>query len=425
MPPLPDGAKQPKVEMPDKYSGANDHQEFYQWLDGVLNWMRSYNLCGPDADAHRLQYLRQHLSKEAADWYTQDVDHPSATASPMFEDTICALHTQFVHSNTAAKATEDFAHCTYSYRGGVEKFAEELKQRAKEMIVHPNEYEMRVRLITGLPKQMAYHMQVHRGLSAEYCSWGTILEHARQLEDAYRQVEHTPSQKTSIYGAGQPNHNPSRPKDSHPSGDRRDRDRSHDHNRSWDHDRSRSCSCGRSVDRRLDRREHTDRKSSKTRFPPRPPTPGPAAPKDNACFACSKVGHFKGDPQCPKSREAGGQSASAARPKPRFHAQRVESEAANSDFRNGWGGSQYSEGGPPEDPQDGSEGEDEGSEILRAHAMRVLEQEQLPTLRSMRVMADELEDEQWHSCEEESDGEADTIRLQAMRTTKSGAPIEF
>ncbi|KAI1788257.1 hypothetical protein LXA43DRAFT_846194, partial [Ganoderma leucocontextum] len=107
--PLPDGAKQPKIEMPEKYAGANDHQEFYRWLDGILNWLRSYNLCGPDADAHRLQYLRQHLTKEAADWYARDVDHPSAEVRPTFEDMICALHTRFVHSNTAAKATEDFA----------------------------------------------------------------------------------------------------------------------------------------------------------------------------------------------------------------------------------------------------------------------------------------------------------------------------
>ncbi|KAI1782381.1 hypothetical protein LXA43DRAFT_868207, partial [Ganoderma leucocontextum] len=107
--PLPEGAKQPKIEMPEKYAGSSDHQVFYRWLDGVLNWMRAYNLCGPNADLHRLRYLRQHLTKDAEEWYTREVDHPSITVIPMFEDAICAMHVRFIHSNTAAKATEEFA----------------------------------------------------------------------------------------------------------------------------------------------------------------------------------------------------------------------------------------------------------------------------------------------------------------------------
>lgn len=124
--------------------------------------MRAYNICGPDADAHRIQCLRQHLSKEAAEWYTQEVDHPSIESSLTFEDTVCAMHARFIHANTAARATEEFAHCAYTPRGGVEKFAESLKRRAKEMIVHPNDYEMRFRLFHGLPKHMVDDLQISR-----------------------------------------------------------------------------------------------------------------------------------------------------------------------------------------------------------------------------------------------------------------------
>ncbi|KAI1788260.1 hypothetical protein LXA43DRAFT_1063722 [Ganoderma leucocontextum] len=420
MPPLPEGAKQPKVEMPEKYAGANDHQKFYRWLD----------------DTHRLQYLRQHLMKEAADWYAQEVDHPSVAATPMFEDTICALHTRFVHSNTVAKATEDFAQCIYSHCGGIEKFAEELKWWAKEMIIHPNEYEMRVRLLSGLPKQMVYHMQVHRGISAEYCTWDTILEHAWQLEDAYRCVDNVFSQKTSVYGAtpGPPNH--SSPWPGHNSGHTTDhRDRSHSH--------SRGCS----IECQPERRERDDRGCqsrprdiSKTRFPPCPLTPGPAAPKDNACFACGKIGHFKGDPQCPRSRDIG-QSASAAHPKPQFHVQRVEPESTgrvddNGDLRDGWGGLQYSDDAPPADSQSEPEGEDKGSEIIRAYAMRTLEQENVPTLRSMRVTVEDTEDPEIQAARSMpqlpqdypcvlDEGTSESVHIHPMRTTKTGAPIEY
>ena len=185
-PPLPGGAKQPKIEMPDKYSSADDHQEFYWWLGGVLIWMHAYNLCSPDADVHHIQYLRQHLLKEATEWYTQEVDHPSMEIILTFKDTMCAMHAWFIHSNMAAKATEEFAHCTYSQQGGIEKFAEKLKWHAKEMIAHPNEYEMCMRLFYRLPKRMVTDLQVHHGISPEYCTWDTILEHSQQLEDAYR-----------------------------------------------------------------------------------------------------------------------------------------------------------------------------------------------------------------------------------------------
>ena len=439
-PPLPEGAKQPKIEMPDKYSGTNDHQEFYRWLDGVLIWMRAYNLCGPDADAHRIQYLRQHLSKEAAEWYTQEVDHPSVETIPTFEDTVCAMHARFIHSNTAAKATEEFTHCTYSQRGGVEKFAEELKRRAKEMIAHPNDYEMRIRLFHGLPKRMITDLQVHRGVSPEYCTWDTILEHARQLEDAYRRTDtsDTLTHRSSLYPSAMGQPTTSRPMD-----------RNRDHR-----DRSRSLSRGRQTERERDRSEHRrgrdershyrdrdrhGRPPSKTRFPPHPPTPGATTAKDNACFVCGKVGHFKGDPQCPKAREVG-QSTSASRPKPRFHAQRVEPEAEDEnkqdDQRNRWGGSQYSDDEPTSDGlQSEPEGEDDASEIIRAHAMRIIESEMnsLPRIRSMRVTVEDVpdiedsrgcSDDEWASCESKSDKEAEPVRLQAMRTTKGGAPIE-
>ncbi|TFK80240.1 hypothetical protein K466DRAFT_445464, partial [Polyporus arcularius HHB13444] len=107
--PIPEGMKHPKIEVPAKYGGANSHQLFYTWLDGVLDWMRAYNICGPDADQHRLIYLRQHLKGDADDWYAQEIDHPDNLETPSFEPAVCKLHDRFVHLSMAAKATEEFA----------------------------------------------------------------------------------------------------------------------------------------------------------------------------------------------------------------------------------------------------------------------------------------------------------------------------
>ena len=45
----------------------------------------------------------------------------------MFKDTVCTMHNRFIHSNTAAKATKEFACCAYTQHGGIEKFAKALK----------------------------------------------------------------------------------------------------------------------------------------------------------------------------------------------------------------------------------------------------------------------------------------------------------
>lgn len=112
-PPLPPGAKYPKFESPGKYDGADDHDAFYNWLDGYLTWLRFYNVCGPETDRSRVQYLRPYLTGKAVEWYTVCIDNPSLGYLPTFEETICAMHRRFVHSSSAAKATLDFDNCRY------------------------------------------------------------------------------------------------------------------------------------------------------------------------------------------------------------------------------------------------------------------------------------------------------------------------
>lgn len=57
--------------------------------------------------------------------------------------------------------------------------------------------------------------------------------------------------------------------------------------------------------------------------------------------------------------------------------------------------------------------------------MRILENKNdSPMLRAMRVTT-KGSDEGWMTCDSGSDSEDEPVRLQAMRTTKGGAPIEF
>lgn len=166
--------KQSKIKIPSKYDSTNNHQKFYTWLDSVLDWLRAYNVCGPEADRYQLVYLRQHLSGEAKSWYAQEIDHRDNGRDISFAEAMCRLHERFVHSSTAARATEEFMCCQYCTQTGVESFAAELLRRTWEMIYYP--YELNLRLFNGLPDNIHSNLRTFRGITPEYNTWSEILK---------------------------------------------------------------------------------------------------------------------------------------------------------------------------------------------------------------------------------------------------------
>ena len=114
----------------------------------------------------------------------------------------------------------------------------------------------------------------------------------------------------------------------------------------------------------------------------------------------------------------------------------VENDKNNQ--RNSWGGSQYSKSDNEPTPgglQSELEGEDDASEMIHVHAMHLIESEMNSPLMicSMHVTVEDVpdiedsqgcSDNEWTSCESKSDEEAEPVQLQAMCTTKGGAPIE-
>ncbi|EIW63614.1 uncharacterized protein TRAVEDRAFT_17896 [Trametes versicolor FP-101664 SS1] len=343
-PKLPDGAKFPKIDGPGKYNGDNDHRVFYTWLDGYLSWLRAYNLCGDETDDERVRLMRTFLSGPAEEWFSQEVDHPSLSYHPGFEQAICAMHRRFVHASSAAKATQDFENVKYVASEGVDSFAANLRQAGQLMVVPPHEYELARRFLNGLPTEIYNVVVVHRGLRSEYMPLADILEHARQVEESRRMLRARDKiDRTSTTMAH------SRSEDKRPaSANRREPYRR-------DEPRVRSAP-------RAGSRDDAARAVAGGNNRPRVPANG------GTCFACGKPGHFANDPVC---SEFGKRIDRPGKPQARLHAQRLDydgddeliSEAGSAAEReaplaedDGWAGSQY---------DSGPASEDEASEVER------------------------------------------------------------
>ncbi|KAL1940905.1 hypothetical protein VTO73DRAFT_7541 [Trametes versicolor] len=351
LPPLPEGVKFPKIEAPGKYSGENDHDTFYIWLDGYLTWLRAYNMCGPETDRTRVFYLRQLLLGHAEEWFTQSVDNPALGYRPSFVETICAMHRRFVHSSTAAKATRDFDKCAYKASEGIDAFYADMMRFASRMVESPTDYALRLKIVDGLPQEIYRILTIDRNINPEQCTLDEIVTNVRQIEHALSRVrtrEHRDSKSTPLAATV--------PRGRSDGANRRDTT-------------GRAPSTGVTGDRRRD--DKSDRPPSGNRFrstDQRPPTPRPK-PEGNACFGCGQVGHYANDPTCPQF----------GKPRPdrpplraRFHAQRAEDAAPPSGVDGDtWGGSLYDSDEERNAPTPPSEGEE--SEIERAMAMRAVQ----------------------------------------------------
>ncbi|KAH9847619.1 hypothetical protein C2E23DRAFT_889863 [Lenzites betulinus] len=354
-PRLPEGVKQPKIENPSKYKGENDHKTFYAWLDEYLSWLRAYNLCGPETDDDRLRLTRMFLTGDAEQWFTHKVDHPAVDYHPTFEEAICAMHRRFVHASSAAKATQDYENVKYTASMGVDGFAAALLECAQMMVVPPVEYDVARRFLRGVPSELYNQLVGQRGLRPEFVSLEVILQHARQVEESMALVRARERDDRSL------------------NAPRRDEKKD-----------ERTSGSPRRDDRRRPRESEA---RPPTRDLPRPNDPVRVATGSNAierpprgagtktCWACGKTGHFATDPECPDYGKRD-RNDRERRPRTRLHAQRVQDDGDEADVSaddepppddyDDWGGSQYAS-----EPDD----DDEGSEIERAHALRVVDGE--------------------------------------------------
>ncbi|KAJ7831259.1 hypothetical protein B0H13DRAFT_2371562 [Mycena leptocephala] len=180
---LPTGIRLPKTDGPPRFAGADDLDDFMQWVELLCSWLRGYLICGHEegVDAFRITMTKSYLSGAALEWFILNVNSSHYVASPSvgFADVLCGLLRRFITTANAQRATKAFDLVCYDHAKGPEAFAESLIRRANQMNHVPNEFAVRQRFLAGLPATIRYKMKVDRELSAEYSSLDELRAAAR------------------------------------------------------------------------------------------------------------------------------------------------------------------------------------------------------------------------------------------------------
>ena len=88
---------------PEPYAGESDLKTFEIFIIGILQWL-SMNLVlgsGKANTAVQLRYLGMHLTGDALEWYSHNVEHYArATCCWTLESALAGLQEQFLHPST-------------------------------------------------------------------------------------------------------------------------------------------------------------------------------------------------------------------------------------------------------------------------------------------------------------------------------------
>lgn len=287
-----------KVSVPEAYGGADNIQEFEEWLGNVLRYYRLLRLCGNAMNSERVVYLGLMLKGKALDWFTQEVESPHrVTRHWRFTELICSLYLRFITEATAAKAMEHFYAVKYAKSKGVLAFFNDLQTAAARMVQRPDEYTMRRRFMDGLPMEIIEIMMRSRSISSEHSSLEEIIDQAKQVEssmdylDRYKKSRGTatpahvtkPSTQPTGYSGYNRQAQPVRSNNPPAQGGNRFIPRNTAGNIAA---KQNYPSAGQSTQPKAGNVAQIK--------------PGDTGRKANVtCYACGKTGHFSSDPTCP------------------------------------------------------------------------------------------------------------------------------
>ncbi|KAJ7086049.1 hypothetical protein B0H15DRAFT_801694 [Mycena belliarum] len=164
---------------------GDDHDYFtIDFLEKVLAWMRAGTFSGPELDWYRVVLLQSFLEGDAHRWYVSETSSYAKENdgdSPAFADVICAMHRRFVKSSTAQRATRAFDAIKWDPAAGPEQLYSELLDKGRRMIRTPDEFVMRKRFLSLLPRWVYRELRLRRGITAEFTPIETMRTHARQV----------------------------------------------------------------------------------------------------------------------------------------------------------------------------------------------------------------------------------------------------
>ena len=265
------------------YDGANNLQVFNTWLNEVLLYCSTYELTGPARDRTRTNAISSALAGEARLWYHTIGDLPDRPHT--FKGWILALHARFVTRRAALTAQHEFDSCEYSPELGVQAFYHQLVMLNTTLSEPFDEPALSRKLLHSVPIRL-----IDYAIKARECSpgvtplevWVAELSHIEHSEEVTKLLHKERNAESRTRAIASTSSTPSRTRN----------------------DRS-----GRTAPAKASSYPTGDSKplqvvSTVTPYRSTSGATGAGPTRtfaSNACHACGQVGHYRGDPKCPKA----------------------------------------------------------------------------------------------------------------------------
>ncbi|KAJ7610565.1 hypothetical protein DFH06DRAFT_1345970 [Mycena polygramma] len=132
---VPSHVKPPKLDVPSKFSGVDDHLAFMRWVERLASWMRAmfYGGSDDDVDEYRVAILKNLLDGVALEWYMDFVDTATANSDLDFTSVLCELHRRFITTATTHHAIRDFDSIRFKAEDGPLKLLDDLEACSRRM----------------------------------------------------------------------------------------------------------------------------------------------------------------------------------------------------------------------------------------------------------------------------------------------------
>ncbi|KAJ7612426.1 hypothetical protein DFH06DRAFT_1147149 [Mycena polygramma] len=132
---VPSHVKPPKLDVPSKFSGVDDHLAFMRWVKRLASWMQAmfYGGSDDDVDEYRVAILKNLLDGVALEWYMDFVDDASASSELDFTSVLCELHRIFITTAMAHHAIRDFDAIRFKAEDGPLKLLDDLEACSRRM----------------------------------------------------------------------------------------------------------------------------------------------------------------------------------------------------------------------------------------------------------------------------------------------------
>jgi len=264
---------------------------------------------GQDHDKERVLSTLEFLDSEACKWYhchVINVHH--AQLRWTFEEVIMGLYDQFVQPSTMQDVCKEFLSALYNPATGIQGCYNILMDHAQNMVIYPNDYQIMEHFLNGILDDI-WEKVFDCGLSPEVNTIDDLVACAKAIEITKKTAAHyhkrmSMAAYSSLRAAPRCMTMATQPKEAMytrcPRFESRSREPRHDDNNCCHAPRPTVEKAHGEAPHAYDH-QRTDN-HPKPQHPPKAPDDRckPPQPAADACFNCSKVGHFAVDCSRPK-----------------------------------------------------------------------------------------------------------------------------